>query len=84
MKANRQKARAEFKSVHLSYVSLRILLDGFALGGGVVVVAAVSVCSEGTSQAEEGGSEFHRRWATSWIGDGSCFGGTTFPHLLIL
>ena len=39
-------------------------------------MAAVAVCGEDRSQAEEGGSEFHgRRWA-SWIGEGGCFGGT--------
>jgi len=70
--------------VHPSYVSLCILLDGFALSRSVVAVAAVAVRGEDRSQAEEGGSEFHgRRWA-SWIGESGCFGGTEFPHHLIL
>ena len=41
---------------------------------GAVVV---TVRGESTSEAEEGGSEFHGRWSASWIGDGRCcFGGT--------
>lgn len=54
---------------NLSYVSLRILLDGFALSRSIVAVAAVGVSGEDASQAEEGGGEFHGWWRASWIGE---------------
>jgi hypothetical protein len=74
--------RSEFESADLSYVSLCILLNGFALSRSIVAVATVTVCDEDASEAEEGEREFHGQGVTGWIG--RCFGGTGFPHQLIL
>ena len=49
MRVKRQKGLGPGLSVNLSYVSLRVLLDSFALSRSVITVATVTVCGEDAS-----------------------------------